>query len=89
MLFRSLAGRYGTVVLVKGGHLAGRHSVDVFCDGRHACDFAAPRVRRVKTHGTGCRYSAAIAGYLALGYNLLEAVGRAKVFITREIQNLG
>ena len=46
---------------------------------------AAPFVKGVSTHGTGCVYSAAIAGYLALGFSLPRAVGRAKRYVTGAI----
>ncbi|MCG3147389.1 MAG: Hydroxymethylpyrimidine/phosphomethylpyrimidine kinase [Verrucomicrobiae bacterium] len=83
-----LARRLGTAVIVKGGHLAGvTRSVDVLFVGRRAHEFSAPHVPGIKTHGTGCTFSAAIAGNLALGYNLIAAVGRAKVFITRAIRD--
>jgi hydroxymethylpyrimidine/phosphomethylpyrimidine kinase len=42
-------------------------------------------VRGVTTHGTGCTYSAAIAGYLALGLDLPAAVELAKQHITQAI----
>jgi hydroxymethylpyrimidine/phosphomethylpyrimidine kinase len=89
---RGAAGRLGeqigAPVLLKGGHLRGEHrAVDVLFDGRRLHEFSAPRVLRVQTHGTGCTYSAAIAGYLALGADLVEAVGRAKVFVTRAIRD--
>jgi hydroxymethylpyrimidine/phosphomethylpyrimidine kinase len=83
-----LARRYGTAVIVKGGHLPGAaRAVDVLVSGRTAREFGAPRVPGIQTHGTGCTFSAAIAGYLALGYRLEVAVARAKVFITRAIRN--
>ena len=46
----------------------------------------APFVRGVSTHGTGCTYSAAITGYLALGCELPYAVQLAKRFITLAIK---
>jgi len=39
----------------------------------------------VHTHGTGCTYSATITGYLALGYELPEAVAQAKEYISQAI----
>jgi hydroxymethylpyrimidine/phosphomethylpyrimidine kinase len=42
-------------------------------------------IKGIRTHGTGCTYSAAIAGYLARGFDLPHAVKRAKLFITRAI----
>ncbi|MDF5119822.1 bifunctional hydroxymethylpyrimidine kinase/phosphomethylpyrimidine kinase, partial [Vibrio parahaemolyticus] len=38
------------------------------------------------THGTGCTLSAAVAALLAKGVALLEAVARAKRFVTRAIE---
>ena len=79
-------GRYGCAVLVKGGHLRrASAATDVFFDGKQDRVLAAPFVRGVSTHGTGCTYSAAIAGYLENGHSLPRAVELAKRFITRAI----
>jgi hydroxymethylpyrimidine/phosphomethylpyrimidine kinase len=83
---RSIQQRYGCAVLVKGGHLEGlREALDFFYDGRQEWLLSAPRVARISTHGTGCTYSAAIAGYLALGCKLGPSVQRAKEYITQAI----
>jgi hydroxymethylpyrimidine/phosphomethylpyrimidine kinase len=83
---RELHRRFGCAALVKGGHLRGlREAVDIFYDGRQELLLSAPFVRGVSTHGTGCTYSAAIAGYLARGLSLPLAVQRAKEYITRAI----
>ena len=83
---RVLQERFGCAVLVKGGHLRGlREAVDIFYDGRQELLLRASYVRGVNTHGTGCTYSAAIAGQLAQGYALAEAVQRAKEYITQAI----
>jgi hydroxymethylpyrimidine/phosphomethylpyrimidine kinase len=83
---REIHGRYGCAVLVKGGHLRRiSAATDVFFGGKEDRLLTAPFVRGVSTHGTGCTYSAAIAGYLARGHSLLRAVDRAKRFITRAI----
>jgi len=74
-------------VLIKGGHLEiGSEAVDVLYDGRDFHEFAATRVRTRNTHGTGCTYSAAIAAYLARGDGLLEAVRKAKQYVTMAIR---
>jgi hydroxymethylpyrimidine/phosphomethylpyrimidine kinase len=84
---RALHRRFGCAALVKGGHLRGtRDAVDVFHDGGRELILGAPFVRGVSTHGTGCTYSAAITGYLALGCDLPYAVQLAKRFITLAIQ---
>jgi len=83
---RALHGRFGCAVLVKGGHLRRLpEEVDIFYDGRQELLLSAPFVRGVRTHGTGCMYSAAIVGYLARGLSLARAVCRAKEYITQAI----
>lgn len=75
--------RFGCAVLVKGGHLRGvREAMDVFFDGKIELLLTAPFVRGVSTHGTGCTYSAAIAGYIAKGNPLTDAVKLAKQYVT-------
>jgi len=83
---QALAHKYGTSVLLKGGHLAGEHAVDVLFTGGDFIKFTARFVRSVATHGTGCTYSAAIAAGLASGLSLKDAVGRAKKFVTASIE---
>ena len=83
---RKLHQRFGCAVLVKGGHLRGlREAVDIFYDGQQELLLSAPFVRGVSTHGTGCTYSAAIAGHLAQGRSLPRAVRQAKEYITQAI----
>jgi len=73
-------------VLIKGGHLDG-DAIDLLYDGQREYRFAAPRLARTDTHGTGCTLSAAIAAYLARGYAMPAAVAAAKEYITGAIQN--
>jgi len=83
---REIHERFGSAVLVKGGHLRNeRSAVDVLFDGKGCEEFLAQRVRGVSTHGTGCMYSAAITAYLSRGESLSRAVALAKKFITRAI----
>ena len=71
-------------MLVKGGRLAG-DAVDVLFDGENFQTFETPRLSNRNTHGTGCTFSAALATFLGQGFTTLEAVGKAKKFITRAI----
>ncbi len=83
---RELCARYGVAVLVKGGHLEGAEAIDFLCEDGTSCEtFCAPRVEGVKTHGTGCTYSAAIAAGLAHGRSLHQSVADAKAFVTKAI----
>ncbi len=81
-----LARRFGVAFLLKGGHLKGALARDVLvaADGSRRV-FDAPFVEGVDPHGTGCTYSAAIAMGLAKGLDLGDAVGQAKLLITRAI----
>jgi hydroxymethylpyrimidine/phosphomethylpyrimidine kinase len=77
---------FGCAALVKGGHLRNsREAVDIFFDGKNELLLTAPFIKGVHTHGTGCTYSAAITGFLARGFELPEAVARAKEFISQAI----
>ena len=59
--------------------------ISVLADEMGELLLAAPFVRGVATHGTGCTYSAAIAAHCARGLALPAAVRRSKTFITRAI----
>lgn len=72
-------------VLVKGGHLSGT-AVDILLFDGQWFEFPANRIDTRHTHGTGCAYSAAITAGLALGWNLPDAVRRAKRWITEAIR---
>jgi hydroxymethylpyrimidine/phosphomethylpyrimidine kinase len=83
----ALEKKFGTSILLKGGHLAGDRAVDLlFADGK-VTEFSATFVRGVSTHGTGCTYSAAITAGLAKGLSLEEAITQAKKFVTESIRN--
>jgi hydroxymethylpyrimidine/phosphomethylpyrimidine kinase len=84
---KELEKKFGTAILLKGGHLSGDYAVDLlFVDGK-VVEFSAAFVRGVATHGTGCTYSAAITAGLASGLSLVKAIRQAKKFVTQSIQN--
>jgi hydroxymethylpyrimidine/phosphomethylpyrimidine kinase len=80
-----LGTRFGTAILLKGGHLAGRNALDVLFLNGKIRDFSARFTRGVATHGTGCTYSAAITAGLACGLPLEKAIRRAKKFVSDSI----
>ena len=84
---RDLFQRFGRAFLVKGGHVGGDTATDVLCDSDGVRYFRRPRVN-VRTHGTGCRLSAAIAANLALGASLDSAVQTAGDFVHEFIAGL-
>ena len=71
-------------VLIKGGHLRG-DAVDLLYDGDRFFTFHSARIPGIDPHGTGCTYASAIATGLAAGLNPIEAVSRAKVYLTSAI----
>jgi hydroxymethylpyrimidine/phosphomethylpyrimidine kinase len=83
---KELEKRFGTAILLKGGHLAGDRAIDLLFANGKILEFSAPFVRGVATHGTGCTYSAAITAGLAKGLSLEEAITQAKKFVTEAIR---
>ena len=81
----ALLGLGPASVLVKGGHLSGPDSLDIFHDGTRTHRLTAARVQSHNTHGTGCTLSSAIAAYLARGFPLPAAVQAAKDYLTAAI----
>lgn len=79
---RRLADTGAAVVVVKGGHLPSRDAPDVVLVGGEVHVLPGPRVDSVNDHGTGCTLSAATAALLARGAEPLEAVVRAKAYVT-------
>lgn len=73
--------------LVKGGHLATDAAIDYLYDGETMHEFPADRIDTKNTHGTGCTYAAAITAYLSHGLPLVDAVGKAKLFVTKAIEH--
>ena len=72
-------------VLVKGGHLD-RGATDILLADGEWHEFPGERIDTPHTHGTGCTLSAAVTAELAKGTALVEAVRRAKLFITEAIR---
>jgi hydroxymethylpyrimidine kinase/phosphomethylpyrimidine kinase len=72
---------YGCSVLLKGGHSI-NDANDLLCEnGKHVW-FDGKRIDNPNTHGTGCTLSSAIASNLAEGFSLVDAVRKAKDYIS-------
>lgn len=93
-----LSSRFGTSVLLKGGHLEGDEMCDILCmkSSPDACRphpspdclrYTDARIESRNLHGTGCTLSSAIATFLAHGIELPEAVRSAKAYISTAIAN--
>ena len=77
-------------VLLKRGDSADRdNKTDIlYLDhGEKRINLRADAIDTVNSHGTGCTLSSAIASYLAMGYEITEAVRAAKLYITRTLES--
>lgn len=76
-------------ILIKGGD-TDRNDIKVdilhLSDSDETIELKADAVDTRNTHGTGCTLSSAIASYLALGYELSDAVSMAKLYVTHAIE---
>jgi len=75
-----------TAVLMKGGHLAGDHLVDLLVTRDDEVRFESLRIATRHTHGTGCTLASAIAAGLTNGSTLPEAVAEARAYVVEAIR---
>ena len=74
-------------VLVTGGHLAAAPATDLLVTPDIEHEFTGDFVPTPGASGTGCTYSAAIATHLGRGENLIDAIGKAKRYVTDTIRH--
>ncbi|MBC8514734.1 hydroxymethylpyrimidine/phosphomethylpyrimidine kinase [bacterium] len=84
---RSLLSLGCQAILLKGGHLKGETSPDLLYGKEESMWFESPR-KEGFVRGTGCAFSAALAGGLCKGRPIVEAVREAKNIVSNlfEIQ---
>ncbi len=83
---RILWERYGCFVLVKGGHRINEANDYLFCGHENnSVWLKGKRIDNPNTHGTGCTLSSAIAANLAKGDNLVDAVEKAKDYLSNAL----
>ena len=76
---RAIVAMGATSALVKGGHLRDARGVDVLVTRDRTLELAATRLRlRRHVHGGGCVLASLVAGRLALGDDVVDAVRFAK-----------
>ena len=78
---RMIGDAFGCAVLIKGGHSINDANDILYANGELTY-FRGRRINNPNTHGTGCTLSSAIAANLAKGYSLVDAVERAKAYIS-------
>jgi len=84
---RELGNKYHVSVLLKAGHLDGNDLIDVFfnAETNELLELKSARINTPNTHGTGCTLSSALAAFLARGFDLNDAVRKAKEYINDAI----
>ena len=82
---RDLVHMGARAALITGGALEGADAVDILFDGHEIHQFTGPR-RGPRAHGAGCTLSAAIAACLACGDSMVDAIGAAKSYVSRAIE---
>jgi hydroxymethylpyrimidine/phosphomethylpyrimidine kinase len=71
-------------VIVTGGHTSS--GADLLYDGTRFERVEGPVYPSEDTHGAGCTHSSALASFLALGYDLMEAARRARAVASEAVR---
>lgn len=83
----SVAARFDTQVLAKGGHGEGPTLTDRLI-GPHGLreSWSDPRINTIHSHGTGCTLASAITTGLAQGLGLIAAIERARSYVRAALE---
>ena len=85
---KNIIGLGAKAVLIKGGGLKDMKGKDFFLDSNGRKEWLFNDFINTKnTHGSGCTLSAAICGYKALGFELLDSIKKAKLFVEKSLEN--
>lgn len=84
---KKMAEKYNVSVLLKAGHLENDTLTDYFYDinDKEFLALTSKRLDTPNTHGTGCTLSSAIASMLAKGYDIKDAIKKAKEYLAGAI----
>ena len=78
---KTIGDKYSCAVLLKGGHSINDANDLLYANGEFKW-FYGKRIDNPNTHGTGCTLSSAIAANLAKGFDVSDAVRKAKEYIS-------
>jgi hydroxymethylpyrimidine/phosphomethylpyrimidine kinase len=84
-LVRAIHSLGPTAVVLTGGHRA--EAVDLFFDGEQLVEIPGERYDGGSAHGSGCTHSSALAAYLALGLEPLDAARAAKAIASEAVRD--
>jgi len=84
---KSIINLGAKAVLIKGGGLTDHKGRDFYLDVEGKSKwFINKYINTQNTHGSGCTLSASICAYQALGFELIESIKKAKLFIERSLK---
>jgi hydroxymethylpyrimidine/phosphomethylpyrimidine kinase len=84
-LVRAIHALGPTAVVLTGGHRA--EAIDLFFDGEQLVEIPGERYDGGSAHGSGCTHSSALAAYLALGLEPLDAARAAKAIASEAVRD--
>lgn len=79
-------------VIIKGGHMQGRYSIDLLHHDGIFREFRSVRANALDMHGAGCTFSAALTAEIAKGKNVVDATRAANEFVNlaiKKVQRVG
>ena len=84
---KELSNNQTISVFLKAGHLSDNDLIDVLynAETNEVIELKSKRIDTRNTHGTGCTLSSALAAFLARGFELNEAVQKAKDYMSNAI----
>jgi len=85
---RKIIGLGAKAVLIKGGGIKDMKGKDFFLDFNGRKEWLSNNFIDTKnTHGSGCTLSAAICAYKGLGFELIDSIQKAKLFVEKSLEN--
>jgi len=81
---KRISGLGPKTVVIKGGHLEGEKVYDLVYSQGTSRIFEKPRIN-VEAHGGGCVFSSAVAAYLSLNDDVMNAVEKAEILMEEGI----
>lgn len=86
LLENCAADKFPCDMLIKGGHGHDNILIDrLMRRGNEVASWQSERIDTIHTHGTGCTLSSAIASYVGLGDNMVDAIGKARDYVRSSI----
>jgi hydroxymethylpyrimidine/phosphomethylpyrimidine kinase len=82
-LARAIVELGAGAAVVTGGH--SEQMIDLFFDGQREVEISGEVHPGRSAHGSGCTHSSALASYLALGFDPLEAARKARELASRAV----